>query len=179
MAPTVRYRRLLAVATSLLALGLATAAPAGATAPTAPASRAASATAAAADVLSAINDARQVRGIRPLRVASGLTRAARAHAKAMATNGFFSHSSRDGTSPGTRIRRFYDGSLVGETLLWRSPTVSAEQALQMWLDSASHRKVLMSRSFREVGIGIVHVDSAPGSYGGMPVTIVVADFGAR
>ncbi|MFN8188001.1 MAG: CAP domain-containing protein [Gaiellales bacterium] len=168
----------LAVVTALLVLALATAAPVGATAP-ATTSRAAGSAAVAADVVSEINATRRARGLRPLRLATGLVRAARAHAQAMAAGGFFSHSSRDGTSPATRIRRFYDGSVVGETLLWRSPTVSAEQALEMWLDSSSHRKILMSRSFRDVGIGIVHADSAPGAYGGRQVTIVVADFGSR
>lgn len=97
----------------------------------------------------------------------------------MASRGFFSHNSADGTSPAARIRRYYKGKLVGETMLWRSPTVSAEQALQMWLDSPPHRSILMSRSFRHVGIGVVHSQSAPGTYGGLPVTIVVADFGTR
>jgi uncharacterized protein YkwD len=51
----------------------------------------------------------------------------------MARLGFFAHESADGTTPGARIRRAYDGSQVGETLLWASPDVTPEQALQLWL----------------------------------------------
>jgi uncharacterized protein YkwD len=172
------FPRRVALVLALLA-ALAAPAPAGAVASPAPVPRLASPSAAAADVLAAINATRQAHGLKALRVASGLVRAARVHAGAMASSGFFSHSSRDGTSPAARIRRYYRGSLVGETMLWRSPGVSADQALQMWLDSPPHRKILMSRSFREIGIGIVHSESAPGAFGGMPVTIVVADFGSR
>ena len=53
------------------------------------------------------------------------------------------------------------------------------QALQLWLDSPPHRKTLLSRQWREVGLGAVHVASAPGTFGGREVTIVTADFGVR
>jgi uncharacterized protein YkwD len=135
-------------------------------------------------LLAAINAERQQRGLRPLRPSRDLARAADAHARAMGTNGFFAHESRDGTSASTRIRRYYrvEGYsrwLTGETLLWRSPGVGASDAVALWLASPPHRKILLAGEFRDVGIAAVRVTQATGAFGGRNVTIVVADFGVR
>ncbi len=65
-------------------------------------------------VLAGINKARKARGLRPLRASGALARAATRHARSMAREGYFSHTSGDGTGPSARIRRFYGGSAVGE-----------------------------------------------------------------
>ncbi len=122
-----------------------------------------------------INAARVETGLRPLRVAPGLRRAATAHARWMARSGSFTHSSADGSSPDARIRRYYDASLVGETLLWGSPGVTPAETVQRWLASPPHRGVLLDRRFREIGLSVVQVEDAPGAYSGLDVTIVVAD----
>lgn len=131
-----------------------------------------------APLLGRINAARKARGLAPLRFSAALARAAEGHARSMGRRGFFGHSSADGTSPAARIRRYYSGSTVGETLLWRSPGLTAGEALRMWLQSPSHRAILLDRTFRHVGLAAVHADEAGGSFGGRPATIVVADFGA-
>lgn len=133
----------------------------------------------ATELLGAINDVRRGHGLKPLRLAPGLSASARAHARSMARQGFFSHTSLDGTAPGARIRHFYAGHTVGEVQLWRSPDVDAAQALQMWLDSPSHREIILLPAFREIGLSAVHASGAPGVYGGLDVTIVVADLGVR
>jgi uncharacterized protein YkwD len=125
-----------------------------------------------------IDAVRQSHGLRSLRAAPGLGRSARLHAHAMAARGFFSHDSTDGASAGDRIRRYYAGSWVGETLLWRSPGVTAQQVVAMWMASPPHRRVLLLPAFRDIGIGVVRASAAPGAFGGLDVTIVVADFGA-
>jgi uncharacterized protein YkwD len=135
-------------------------------------------------LLAAINAERRRHGLRPLRMSGQLARAADVHARAMGTRGFFAHESRDGTSASTRIRRYYrvEGYsrwLTGETLLWRSPGVNASQAIALWLDSAPHRKVILTAGFRDIGIAAVRVTQAPGTFGRRDVTILVADFGAR
>jgi uncharacterized protein YkwD len=129
-------------------------------------------------ILARLNAVRRARGLPALRSSAPLARAAHLHAASMGRFGFFSHSSRNGESPSRRIGRFYGGS-VGETILWRSPGTTAAQAVRMWLASPPHRAILLSRSFRDVGIGAVRVGSAPGYYRGLPVTIVVADVGRR
>jgi uncharacterized protein YkwD len=132
-----------------------------------------------AEALRELNGARRSHGLAAVRFSSALAKAATRHARSMAEDGYFSHSSQGGGTPSSRIARFYRGSLVGETLLWRSPTLSPQQAIQLWLDSPSHRSVLLHRGFREVAIVALRVPNAPGVYGGRDVTIVVADYGAR
>jgi uncharacterized protein YkwD len=102
----------------------------------------------------------------------------------MAKRGYFSHNSASGVSFDKRIARYYSLGgrrywSVGENLLWSSPDVSASGALDMWLNSPEHKKILFTARWREIGLAAVHVSSAPGSYGGREVTIVTADFGVR
>jgi uncharacterized protein YkwD len=125
-----------------------------------------------------INAVRQSQGLTALRAAPALGRSARAHARSMVQRGYFGHDSSDGASAADRIRRYYPGSWVGETLLWRSPGVNAQQVVGLWLNSPPHRRVLLHPEFRHIGIGIVRASAAPGAFGGRDVTVVVADFGA-
>ena len=131
-----------------------------------------------------INQVRAENGLRPLRVSAKLAQAAEAHAISMGTEGYFDHSSSDGASFWKRIARFYPQEgfrrwTVGENLLWASPDVTPKQALQMWLGSPGHRKVLLSPAWTHIGLAAVHVTDAPGVFDGFDVTIVTADFGAR
>ncbi len=134
-------------------------------------------------IVSKINAVRSGHGLRRLKVAAPLSRAARQHAVSMATLGYFSHSSPDGTSSGRRITSFYSVSegknwAVGEILAWATGDVTAERVLAMWLASAPHHRELLSRRWRDIGVSAVRVESAPGVYGGRTVTIVVVDFGS-
>jgi uncharacterized protein YkwD len=125
-----------------------------------------------------INAARTAHGMRRLRLDARLTRASAAHARSMGQRGFFSHSSASGSSAADRIRRYYNGSAVGEVILWRAPDLPPHAAVAAWLASPSHRHVLLHRRFRHIGIVAMTVPGAPGVYGGLDVTIVVADLGA-
>ena len=135
-------------------------------------------------VLAAINDLRRSKGLRELQLNNGLSAAALGHSQSMAKHGFFSHEGYDGSAFWTRIKPRYrplPGSTwgVGENLVWSSPALSADRAIQMWLNSPPHRKNLLTPSWREIGIGAVHAVEAPGVYEGLDVTIVTADFGVR
>jgi uncharacterized protein YkwD len=137
-----------------------------------------------AGVLSDINEFRAQYGLHPLRLSPMLTAAARQHSFEMAARGYFSHSSANGSSFDRRIARYYPMGhsrywSVGENLLWSSPSVDASGALQMWENSPPHRENLLTARWREIGVSAVHVDSAPGTYGGRAVTIVTTDFGVR
>jgi uncharacterized protein YkwD len=136
------------------------------------------------EVFAAINQTRRTQGVSPLRRSGDLTTAARTHATAMGREGFFSHSSADGTSANRRISAFYEdgGSgdwAVSEVIQWAAGTATAEEALEAWLASDPHRRELLRPSWREVGAGVVRVDGAPGVFGGRSVTILVVDFGRR
>jgi uncharacterized protein YkwD len=135
-------------------------------------------------VLAKINAIRAGHGLRPLRLSTSLSAAATQHSGQMARLGFFSHDSAGGGSMGTRVGHYYSSRghrswAVGENLLWSSPTIDADRALDLWMHSSGHRANLLSRQWREIGLSAVHADTAPGVYGGSQVTIVTTDFGAR
>ena len=102
----------------------------------------------------------------------------------MARKGYFEHDSANGTAFWRRIERFYPSRgfrswTVGENLLWATDTYGAGFAVREWMHSPPHRENILSREWREIGIGAVTVSSAPGAFHGRAVTIVTADFGAR
>jgi uncharacterized protein YkwD len=135
-------------------------------------------------VLSELNELRRQRNLVPLRVSDGLAAAARDHSLEMAREGYFSHVALGGLSIEDRLKSYYPvaGSrywAVGENLAWGTPDLGATRALHLWLRSPMHRENLFTAEWREIGIGAVHVDSAPGIFGGGPVTIVTVDFGVR
>jgi uncharacterized protein YkwD len=47
------------------------------------------------------------------------------------------------------------------------------------MHSPEHRANILKPEWREIGVSAVHLDTAPGTYGGRPVTIVTTDFGVR
>jgi uncharacterized protein YkwD len=188
-------RRIVGPALAALTLASAVAAPAGArTEQNAPAAGPTHAAIAArpasamrtleAQVLVNVNHLRGQHGLAHLRFSTKLTAAATQHSREMARAGYFGHNSADGTAFWRRVERFYPSHgyrswTVGENLLWSSPDVDAAGAIKMWMASPEHRANLLNRSWREVGLSAVHSDSAPGTYHGLGVTIVTADFGAR
>lgn len=137
------------------------------------------------DVVEELNRVRAARGLRPLRPTRSLVASARRHSTQMGTRGFFDHNSADGTPFWRRIERFYGGRgfrswEVGENIFWQSPaTIAATSVVRSWLGSSGHRANMLSRAWRDVGVGAISLPSAPGVYGGSPVTIVTVDFGKR
>ena len=135
-------------------------------------------------MLAEVNELRVQRALVPLQVSAGLTAAALQHSWEMAREGYFGHDTLDGLTLEARLIRYYPSAghrfwSVGENLAWASPELGATRALQLWLRSPLHRENLFTRGWREIGIGAVHVDSAPGVFAGTPATIVTVDFGVR
>jgi uncharacterized protein YkwD len=137
-----------------------------------------------AAVVARINKVRRGRGLRGLRMNRRLAAAADFHSTDMGKRGYFSHESADGTPFWRRVRRWYasrgfrDWS-VGENLIWGTDRYGAAFAVRQWMGSAPHRKNILTRTWRELGVGAVFFAHAPGEYGGSAVTIVTADFGVR
>jgi uncharacterized protein YkwD len=52
---------------------------------------------------------------------------------------------------GQRVRHYVHARGVGENLAWMS-RCNAAQVVQMWLNSAAHRRVMLSPAFRRVGV---------------------------
>jgi uncharacterized protein YkwD len=135
-------------------------------------------------VLTKLNALRRQKGLVPLRRSPGLAAAASQHSSEMANRGYFGHNSADGSSFDRRIAHFYPRGrrrywAVGENLLWSTSEVDAAGALDIWLNSPEHRRIILSARWREFGLGAVQVASAPGVYSGRAVRIVTADFGVR
>ena len=159
---------LLAIALVLIACAVG-APPAGAAAGTSP-----------AEVLRLLNAARAHHGAPPLRADRRLARAAAAHSRDMVANRYFAHRSRTGERPSQRIahagwmhgrRRWH----VGENLAWGTLRRARPAAIVVaWLRSPAHRRIMLDRRYRFVGVGVARGIPFPGSRYGLTYT---ADFG--
>jgi uncharacterized protein YkwD len=135
-------------------------------------------------VLVQLNAIRKSHGLMPLKLNPALAAAARGHSSEMLADGYFAHSSIDGAPFWKRLTAYSNSAphsswSVGENLLWSSPEVGAVKALQLWMASPEHRHNILTARWREIGIAAIHVDSAPGTYGGRAVTVITTDFGVR
>jgi uncharacterized protein YkwD len=128
-----------------------------------------------------INRARARHGLAPLRTVRALHRAATAYSREMVRNDFFEHTSPDGSTPASRVRRsgYLRGATswsVGETLAWGQGRLSTPAAIvRAWMHSPGHRAILLDGSFRDIGIGVAV--GAPGVSG--PAGTFTADLGVR
>jgi uncharacterized protein YkwD len=132
----------------------------------------------AADTLRALNQVRASAGVAPLRADARLARAARGHSRDMVARGYFAHVSPRGDDLRSRVvrtgwtRRRPEWRL-GETLAWGTGTFATPQAVvDAWLRSPPHRRIVLARDLRRVGIGVAY--GTPGHDAGLTYT---ADFG--
>lgn len=126
-----------------------------------------------------INKARADHGLRRLRFDQRLDRAARSHSRDMVANRYFSHTSRAGLSSSDRIAKtgWMRGRrrwTVGENIAWRMGDPSPGAVVRAWLRSRPHRRILLTRTFRVIGIGVA--SGTPVGSGGDGATYT-ADFG--
>ena len=139
----------------LLSLGVL-AAGAGATAPDASAECAGAPDDA---TLCLINAERRARGRHALAVDPRLALAARRYSADMVARSFFSHVAPDGATLADRLRRSgYLGACswrAGEALAWGfGDQMTPASRVDAWMQSRRHRRVLLSRRYREIGIGV-------------------------
>ena len=135
-------------------------------------------------IVAEINAVRSAHQVRRLRIVRPLTRAAGSHTRSMAAHGFFGHETPSGVTFGQRIRRYYPGSsryawTAGENLLATTGPIDARSVVEAWLASPSHRDVLLTRSWREIGVTAIHAPSPQGVFGGRSTVLVAAEFGLR
>jgi uncharacterized protein YkwD len=99
-----------------------------------------------------------------------LEKAAKGHAKDMASQRYFSHVSKDGRDAMTRAENAgyghigYKSFTVGENIAQGQPTI--DEVMTGWFHSEGHCKNLMNPDFKEVGIWVTD-------------TYWVQDFGGR
>ncbi len=136
-------------------------------------------------VLERINTVRKDKGLRALTSRPRLKKAATRHVKNMASEGYFDHSWSDGTPYGRWIRRFwpgpgYNGWSVGENLYWEGPSTTARRVVTAWMNSPGHRKNMLARGWRYMGVGAVRIQNGIGEYARVNTAYLFAvEFGSR
>lgn len=106
-----------------------------------------------AAVVCLINRARTRRGLPGLYQQGQLDRAAQAHTDQMVDDDFFSHSGLPDSNPGVRISAAgFSWGAYGEAISTGFRT--AWDAVHGWLASTEHCRILLSPSYRYVGIGV-------------------------
>jgi uncharacterized protein YkwD len=175
-------RRLLAASTAMLALCLV--APAGASAACTdtevlPSTETLPVVAAATVCL--LNEERAAHGLDPVQENSALTKASLAYSQRLVTESFFAHEAPDGTDVVDRLTaagyiRPGSGWEVGENLAWAQGVLaSPRNVVKAWMESPGHKTNVLTRSYREIGIGIV-LGTPRGGHDGSTFT---TNFGRR
>jgi len=103
-------------------------------------------------VVSIVNAERADEGCGPLKVDDRITAAAQAHAEDMSANDYFSHNSQDGRTFDQRIRNAGYPSPGAENIAVGART--AEQVMQMWMDSDGHRANILNCDLNTIGVGL-------------------------
>lgn len=111
--------------------------------------------------LAQINSARTNAGCAALKINPALQAAATGHAKAMATQNFFSHTYRNGSKLKGRINAAgYNWSAIAENIA--AGQSSAGEVVSVWMQSAGHKKNILNCTYTETGLAAVYQpDDAP------------------
>jgi uncharacterized protein YkwD len=131
-----------------------------------------------------INEERERHHVPQLREQEQLTAAAEGHARDMVRRHYFGHVSPGGTTMTERLReagfiRSGDAWAVGETLAWgRGRPARPSWVVAAWFDSAAHRRVLLDRRYRRLGVGLAPGIPRPGA-GGLGGATYAAELGVR
>jgi uncharacterized protein YkwD len=116
-----------------------------------------------AGIVRAMNEFRAQHGLPKLRQQRGFARAADAHSAKMLRENRVAHGNFS-----KRVRRYVRRvKRVGENLAWMN-RCDPGKVVSMWANSAGHRHVMLSRSFRRVGVA---------ERGNSGACFVTADFG--
>ncbi len=112
-----------------------------------------------AEVVRLVNQERVEAGCAVLNVDARLTRAARAHSRDMAANGFFSHTNRQGKGPSQRVSDAgYRWRMTGENIASGQPTAAA--VMSAWMNSPGHRRNILNCGYRDIGVGLAFRDTS-------------------
>jgi uncharacterized protein YkwD len=105
-------------------------------------------------VIALVNDQRAKAGVPALRFDPALARAAHAHAADMVARDYFDHVSPDGKRFSDRAAAAgYQGFATGENIAQGQR--SAAEVMNGWMNSAGHRRNILSSGSNEIGVGVV------------------------
>jgi len=111
-------------------------------------------------MLCLMNRARARAGLAPLHPNQCLHRVASRHAHDMVNRRYFAHTTPNGWDPGRRARAsgYVPRSaswIVGENIAWGvGGAATAGWVFNAWMHSPPHRRNILGRQFRDVGIGV-------------------------
>ena len=131
-----------------------------------------------------LNVQRTSRGLVALRSDRQLRTVDQRYSGQMVTHGFFAHVGYDGSTLASRVKsstsyvaRAAQWSL-GENLYWGSGSLATPQeSVTGWMNSPGHRRNVLNRRFRDIGIGITA--GAPEDVSGSPAATYATEFGTR
>jgi uncharacterized protein YkwD len=120
-----------------------------------------------ATILRLVNHARVRRGLHAVTIVRTLDRAALRHSRDMVADDYFAHSA------------FSRGSAhwsIGEVIAWGKASRGTPASIfRAWMHSSAHRRVILTRRWRSVGIGC-----ARGTFQGLSgVVMYTVDLGRR
>jgi uncharacterized protein YkwD len=130
-----------------------------------------------------VNAVRADHGLPRLRPSAELNRAADAHSADMVARHYFEHRSPEGASVADRARQAgYLGRArdweLGEDIGWGTGSMSTPAAIvQAWMNSPPHRRIILDRGFRDVGVGVAPGVPVPGLTGGATFVLDLGDLG--
>jgi hypothetical protein len=119
------------------------------------------------------NQERVLEGLSVLSINETLNESARLKMEDMLDYGYFAHNSPQGIRPWHWFREVdYDYTFAGENLAMNF--IEAEDTLQAWIGSPSHRENILSKDYQEIGVAV-----GIGKIDGEETTVVVQHFGKR
>jgi uncharacterized protein YkwD len=121
------------------------------------------------NVVRMTNQVRARAGCGPVTLSRSLSHAASQHSWDMANHHYFSHYTRGGAGPGTRVANAgYRWNAYGENIAWGQR--DAWSVMNAWMNSPGHRHNILNCRYRNVGIGL--------AYNSRGVPYWTQDFGA-
>jgi uncharacterized protein YkwD len=106
-----------------------------------------------AEMLAAVNAERRKAGASPLRPNSRLDQAAQRHAEDMLRRAYFAHESPEGRTVRERSHGAgYDWRAIGENIA--EGQLSVAEVMDTWMHSPGHRRNILDRDFKELGVGL-------------------------
>jgi uncharacterized protein YkwD len=105
-----------------------------------------------AAMLARVNVARQTTAY-PLRQNAQLDLAAQRHAEDMLARHFFAHENPEGETVRERARAAgYSWRVIGENIA--EGQLSVDDVMETWMQSPGHRRNILDRDFKELGVGL-------------------------
>ena len=106
-------------------------------------------------LISQLNVQRKRFGLVKLKVDPLMATVAGAHSRDMVALNYFAHDEPGGRTYEQRVARVHRRE-VAENIAWGTGAMSAKTIVSLWMHSPEHRKIILTRVLRLIGVSIVH-----------------------